>query len=111
MTEKTIFITGYAKLPNGITAQQLYSVVAIGLLVDRETGIIVDADCTLVTSTGKKFFRENVLGKNIIDYNSIEKIFLDRYFGSAKKAILSALRICSDKFEMIQNGEDYKCNN
>lgn len=102
MSSNIIFITGYAKLPSGITAQELYSVVAVGLLVDITTGIIVEADCTLVTATAKRFFKESLMGVNVTNYEEIEKIFNSRYFGSAKKALLSALRICGEKIEIIK---------
>lgn len=103
MSSNIVFITGYAKLPNGITAQELYSVVAVGLLVDINTGIIVEADCTLVTATAKRFFKENLLGVDVTNYDDIEKLFNSRYYGSAKKALLSALRICGEKVEIIRS--------
>lgn len=102
MLSNTIFITGYAKLPTGITAQELYTVVAVGLLIDKENGTIVDLDCTLVTSTAKRFVRENLVGRKITNYDEIEAIFDERYYGCAKKALLFALKICSEKFHEIK---------
>lgn len=54
MERTEIFVTGYAKLPQGITAAELYSIIAVGMLVDRNTGVIGDVDCTLATDMGKK---------------------------------------------------------
>ncbi|WFD10115.1 DUF3870 domain-containing protein [Tepidibacter hydrothermalis] len=102
MSSNNIFITGYAKLPTGITAQELYTVVAIGLLINRENGTIVDLDCTLVTSTAKRFVRENLVGRKITNYDEIECIFNERYYGCAKKALLFALKICNEKFNEVK---------
>jgi len=96
-----IFVTGYAKLPKGITATELYKVIAVGLIIDKNTGAIVDADCSLVTRVAKEFFKELVLGKNINDYEEIHNLFKEKYFGSAKKALISALKTCHEKYKQI----------
>lgn len=96
-----IFVTGYAKLPKGITATELYRVIAVGLIVDKNTGIIVDADCSLVTRVAKEFFREIVIGKSLNEYQEIHDEFKDKYFGSAKKALISALKTCAEKYKQI----------
>jgi hypothetical protein len=96
-----VFVTGYAKLPQGITASELYTVICVGLLVDRETGIILDGECSLVTSLAKRVFKELVLDQDLRDIDTIEKGFVDHYFGSAKKALISAMRTCNEKFNQI----------
>ncbi|WP_432404919.1 DUF3870 domain-containing protein [Wukongibacter sp. M2B1] len=102
MDPNEIFLTGYAKLPKGITATELYRVIAVGLIVDKSTGIIVDADCSLVTRVSKEFFKELVLGKDLNDYGEIHKAVKEKYFGSAKKALISALKTCHEKFKQIK---------
>ncbi len=96
-----IFVTGYAKLPKGITATELYSVVAVGLIINKETGKIIDADCSLVTRVAKNFFNELVVGKNIKDYETIHEAFKHHYYGSAKKALISAMKTCHEKYKQI----------
>jgi hypothetical protein len=96
-----IFVTGYAKLPQGITASELYTVICIGLLVDKETGIVEDAECSLVTSLAKRVFKTLVVDKDIRDIESIEEEFVKTYYGSAKKALISAMRTCHEKFNQI----------
>lgn len=96
-----VFVTGYAKLPQGITASELYTVICVGLLVDRESGVILDAECSLVTSLAKRVFKTLVVDQNIREIELIEKKFVDHYFGSAKKALISAMRTCHEKFSQI----------
>lgn len=96
---ETIFFTGYAKLPSSITAEKLYEVIAIGVEIDPSTGIIVDSDCTLATQVGRNFFRK--LTKDFCMYNGIDELinrFETRYYGSARKAIITALKIMNDKW-------------
>ncbi len=95
------FVTGYAKLPQGITASELYSVICVGLLVDKTTGLIIEAECSLVTSLANKVFSSLVVGKKITDIEEIEKGFVESYYGSAKKALISALRTCNEKYNQI----------
>lgn len=105
MEPNDIFLTGYAKLPKGITATELYHVIAVGLIVDKETGIIVDADCSLVTRVAREFFKELVVGKNLNDYQALQTVFKEKYYGSAKKALISALKTCNEKFKQITVGD------
>lgn len=99
--EDKVFVTGYAKLPQGITASEMYHVICLGLLVEKETGEIIDAECSLVTSLAKRVFRELVVGKDIKKMNDIEKDFVKVYYGSAKKALISAMRTCHEKYLQI----------
>lgn len=96
-----VFVTGYAKLPQGITASELYTVICVGLLVDKETGNIVDAECSLVTSLAKRVFKTLVVDQDIKDIDAIEAGFVETYFGSAKKALISAMRTCHEKYSQI----------
>lgn len=102
MEKNEIFITGYAKLPQGITATELYTVIAVGMLIDYDTGIIEDVDCTLATEMAKKFVKHLVVGKSIYDLDTLETIFNEKYHGSAKKALLSAMRIINEKYVNIK---------
>jgi hypothetical protein len=99
--KKEIFVTGYAKLPQGITASELYTVICVGILVDKESGIISDAECSLVTSLAKRVFKGLVVGKDLRNIEDIEQGFVELYFGSAKKALISAMRTCHEKFNQI----------
>lgn len=103
MTEKpepqTVFITGYAKLPSSITAEKLYQVIAIGVEIDPDTGIIVETDCTLATQVGKNFYRKLVLGYNLSEgLDALIARFEKRYHGSARKAIITGLKIMYEKW-------------
>ena len=96
----TIFLTGYAKLPDGITASEVYKVVGIGLEVERTTGTVVAADCTLATEVGRRFFRKLLEGRRLVEDFAVmvEEVEL-RYLGNAQKALVTAMRIARDKYK------------
>ena len=93
------FFTGYARLPEGITASEMYGLVGIALEVEDDTGMIVAADCTLATGLGRDFFSRLVVGFRLDeDFECMVSQVRSRYHGSAQKAVLTALRITRDKY-------------
>lgn len=106
MESNHIFLTGYAKLPQGITAKELYAVIAVGIVVDVKTSEIIDADCTLATVLAKSVVKNLLVGSKLNDLDKIEKGFKHHYYGSARKAILSAIKTCNEKYRQILEGAD-----
>lgn len=108
--ENIVLFSSYAKLPTGTAASEMYKVMAIVILVDIETGIVVDADCTLSTKLSERFIASKIVGYNFNDgIEGLLKHINVVYHGSAKKAIISALRIIYDKYrEHISKSEDQK---
>lgn len=102
-SSEKVFVTGYARLPQGITANEFYSVVGVGLIIDKHSGMILDADISLVTRTGKAFFKETVTGHNIDDIHMIIKQIEKNYLGHAKKAIISALKSAHQKYNCYKD--------
>lgn len=101
-----VLFSGYAKLPEGITATELYKVIGVVLVVDMKTGIIKEADCTLVTELTRKYVCKYMLGYDLNEGPDGLQAILDRqYQGSAKKAIYTAIRIIYDKYKSFKSGE------
>jgi hypothetical protein len=96
-----IFLTGYAKLPTHITASKMYEVIAVGMLVKAETGEILEVECTLSTALANRFVSKMLVGKSIQNIVAIEEVINASYFGSAKKAIKTAIQNCKKKYEGI----------
>ena len=46
-SNERVLFSGYAKLPVGITAAEMYKVIGVIVVVDMKSGLIVKADCTL----------------------------------------------------------------
>ena len=99
--DNEIFVSGYAKLPSNITASKLYEVIAVVILVDKNTGDILDAECTLSTRLGRDFVNYILIGKNIKDVEIINKEMDEKYFGTAQKAVVTAFKNCKKKYDSI----------
>lgn len=97
--EPSLLFTGYAKFPARITADEIYHFLCISLEVERETGKIIDADCTLVTELSRKFFTRIICGYSILhDFHVIEEVLEDRYQGNARRAIITAMRRIREQY-------------
>lgn len=87
-----VFVTGYAKFPSDITGNKVYEEIAVGLIVDRKSGLIIDSDCSLVTRTGREFMTEFLIGRNLYEIKEITEDLKKYYYGQAQKAVIAALK-------------------
>ncbi|XEQ92852.1 hypothetical protein SCACP_17030 [Sporomusa carbonis] len=101
---KRILFSGYAKLPTGITASEVYKVIGVVLLIDEDTGMILEADCTLATAVARNHVSSILVGKSIAMPDQLVSIVDKTYQGSAKKAIITAIRIIHDKYRSYKEG-------
>ena len=101
-----ILISGYAKLPAHITSEEIYKVLVVAAIVDSRTGVIIEAEVSLITDLTKNFISSIMCG---YDLNLGPDLLISRfeacYFGSAKKAIETAIRMIFSKYDDIKNGK------
>ncbi|HIU64699.1 MAG TPA: DUF3870 domain-containing protein [Candidatus Avacidaminococcus intestinavium] len=97
--KETVLFSGYAKLPVGITASEVYKIIGLIVVVDIKTGVIIDADCTLATRAAREYLTKLMMGYDL-DYGpeGMQAILEKQYQSSAKKAISTAFRIIHDKY-------------
>ncbi len=105
MEGSQILVTGYAKHTQGLPGSEIYDTIALGLVIDCDSGEIMDVDCSLVTQIARDFVKQLVAHKNIKDLDAIEEAFNTRYYGAARKALIVAIRACSEKYRRICSGE------
>jgi len=97
--KETLFFTGYARLPGGITASRVSEVVGVGVEVEPVSGRIVDAECTLATGLARDFFRRLVVGLRLDEeFTTMVRAVERRYHGSAQKALSTALKAVLEKY-------------
>ena len=102
-----VLFSGYAKLPEGITATEMYKVIALVVVVDVSTGLIVEADCTLATELARKQVSNLLVGFNLGESSEELQASINRkYQGSAKKAIITAIRIITDKYHSYKISDE-----
>lgn len=91
--EDAIVVAGYGKLPQGTSVEQLHKVLALVALVDRTTGVVLDASSTLMTPVGDRFVCHHLRGLNLLrDSSRFVSAMTDSYQGHAQKAIIAAFR-------------------
>lgn len=84
----------------------MYKVMALVVLVDMRTGEIVDADCTLSVSISERFVARALIGGNLRDdLEELAARISRTYQGNAKKAIITALRVVADKYNVFATYE------
>ncbi|MBK0331641.1 DUF3870 domain-containing protein [Brachybacterium halotolerans subsp. kimchii] len=100
----TIFLTGEAKSPsnNPITTQ--WGLFFIGLVVDTETHVIREADCTATLTLTVEFVRELLVGRSILDEDALVESISERYHGSSQKAIAASVRNAAAKYRDLAAG-------
>ncbi len=100
----TVYVTGYSKLPEGISAAVMYEVMVIGLEVEVKTSKIVDVDCSLALSLSKKILRNIMIGRSLEgDIADIVAQIKLRYHGSAQKAIIAALKSAFERYRFCRD--------
>jgi hypothetical protein len=102
MSMETIFLSSYVKFPSNTTAEKIYDFLVLVVEVHVNTGVIVNADISLVTELGRDFICRLARG-----YCMREGIdgFLDKlhkaYFGESLKAIETCFKLLFIKYEKI----------
>ncbi|GEL76548.1 DUF3870 domain-containing protein [Tenuibacillus multivorans] len=89
----TYFIAGHAKLPTGMAAQNMYESLTITAEIDGKYGVILEANCTLVTEHGRRFISHILRGYSLKDgVDEPVRQIKEHYLGKAGNALASALK-------------------
>jgi hypothetical protein len=100
----TIYLTGEAKSPsnNPITTQ--WGLFFIGLIVDTETHVIREVDCTATLALTVEFVRELLVGRSILEEDALVESITERYHGSSQKAVAASVRSAAAKYRDLSAG-------
>ena len=87
----TVYFCGYAKLPQSISANNVYGILTICLLINIRTGIIEDVSCTFPTRLAVEMVTSYLINRHIVnDYEEIISEITFRHQGHAQKSIIKA---------------------
>lgn len=96
-----IICVGYSKLPDGMTAKNLYGNMGIGLKIDEETHKVINVSATFVTNMCSSFVNEIMVGHCMDDtIETVTDEFERRYFGLGKKSIIAAIRDAHNQYQI-----------
>ncbi len=94
-----ILISGYAKLPANTTAEAVYNMLAVVICFDKRSGIIQQAEVTVVTDLARTFVSDLMVGYNLNDGpEGLIEMFENQYYGHAKRAMETAIRTVFVKY-------------
>lgn len=101
---KTVFIAGYAKLPAGMAAQNMYDILTVTAEIDKKYGVIVSASCTLATKHSRIYVEHLLKGHSLQDgMTEILEKTRTHYLGKADNALQSALKDLYKQYELYRN--------
>lgn len=93
MKSNTVLCVGYARLPEGMTAEVIFKIFGVGLEVDLQSKIIIRAQTTSDTGLGDDFLVSIFINKNIeAEMKDILDEINRRYRGHGSKAIVAATK-------------------
>lgn len=93
------YVVGNGNLPENTAAGQISRSLAVGLLIDCNTSLILDACITLRDPLAIEFIRAQLVGRNFEkDFPAILES-MERYQSSAQKSVLVALKAALTRFK------------
>ena len=99
----TLLLAGYAKLPANITAETVFNNLVLVIIIDKRTGVILDAEPSVVTNLAKNYIHDIMIGYDMNNGpEDLLRIIDEAYFGNAKRALETAVRMVFTKYR------DYK---
>ena len=105
MNGDVVLFSGYARLPSGTVSSEVFGVMALVVLIEIKTGTIVEAECTLSTRLAEQFVSALLVGRSLRNGpQELVEAINQVYQGTAKKSIVTAIRIVSDKYHAFVLG-------
>lgn len=102
-----VLFSGYARLPSNTTAQKFYEELAMVAVIDMNTGVIHNVECTMVTGLAKEFVRDLIVGYDMNQgVDELLKTLEYKYQGHLKKALASAVKTIGNQYaELVRSKE------
>lgn len=102
-SKNTIYIIGTARISSNDPISAMFDIFFIGIILERDSGKIVDITCNMVRPVTSDFIKSMLLDYNLKD--DIEEIVeevKDRFHGIAQKAVIAAIKDARNKYIMLQ---------
>ncbi|MFE8698496.1 DUF3870 domain-containing protein [Cytobacillus sp. FJAT-53684] len=99
----TVYIIGDSKTSSNNPIMQQFNAFFVGLVIDRETDKIIDAECSSTINLTTRFVQSLFVGKSILEVDRVSEEIEQRYFGSSQKALMVAFKNAHIKYLQIKN--------
>lgn len=98
----TILVVGQAKPSREDAIYNLHGEFYISLVLDKETGKILDMDCNTILDVTKNFVISMMIGKSIkTDVAVLEKEIRERYFALTQKPLIACIKDAHNRYMMV----------
>lgn len=98
----TILVVGQAKPSRDDAIFNLHGEFYISIVVEKESGRIVEMECNTILPVTSKFASSIVVGKSIkTDLAEIEKEIRERYFALTQKPLIACMKDAHNRYMMI----------
>ena len=103
MYEKnTILVVGQAKPSREDAIYNLHGEFYVSLVVERDTGKILDVECNTILAVTRNFVASMFIGKSIkTDMDILEKEIRERYFALTQKPLIACLKDAHNRYMMV----------
>ena len=102
MGEKnTVLVVGQSKPSKEDAIYNLHGEFYICLIVERDTGRILKADCNTILETTREFVASMFVGKNLLtDMELLEKEIRERYFALSQKPLFACMKDACNRYRV-----------
>lgn len=98
----TILVVGQAKPSREDAIYNLHGEFYISLVLEKETGKILDMDCNTILDVTKNFVISMLIGKSIkSDVAELEKEIRERYFALTQKPLIACIKDAHNRYMMV----------
>jgi hypothetical protein len=103
ISTNTMILVGHAALPQGTAAKGSYDHLALVVEIDKKYGVIVNAECSLVTALADSTVKKLLVGRSLQDgVEVIIEEILSSYYGGARNALIAALKDLNREYRKIK---------
>lgn len=100
--KNSVLITGQARPIKEDVINNVFQTLSLGLVIDRDTDIIIDANITAVMDVTRNFIRDILIGKNFVtEFEDINNEIRDRFHGLIQKPLIVSLKDARNRYRMI----------
>ena len=99
LNENLHYFVGESNINQQSVSGQYFKRMAVGLLIDVETSIILDVNITMISNVAKNFVSAQMIGRNVLTESNEILCALTRYHSSTQKSIVAAFKQAVDCYQ------------
>lgn len=104
--ENAVLVVGQAKPSRADAIYQTHGEFYISLVMERDTGRILDMTCNTILDVTAEFVQDMLIGKRLPeDLPALETEIRTRYFALTQKPLIACLKDAANRYRAALNGE------